>query len=311
MQVDLGTVFDATPGVTRDGLERLDERVATAHERIEQGRRNNEPGYTALNLPDTVDITRIHDAVASFDDPTAILIIGIGGSALGAATLVNALGDDTAPSVYVLDNVDPASISRVLESIPLSETVVNVVSRSGTTAETLANFLVVRDAMTEAGVDWTDRTIVTTGTDGNLRQLADSESLPALSVPEGVPGRFSVLSTVGLVVAALQGIALTDLMTGAADAAAELSGSLFETPAYAYMLRILRHLLSGLHNYGLRVSGKIIVGRPLSEHLVQPISTRSCNSTAQDHMIKSLPSCDRVTGHHAQFPRLIWMDSHI
>lgn len=234
MQVDLGTVFDATPGVTQDGLERLDERVATAHERIERGRRNNEPGYAALNLPETVDTTTIHDAVASFEDPTAILIVGIGGSALGAATLVDALGDDTAPSVYVLDNVDPASISRILESIPLSETVLNVVSRSGTTAETLSNFLVVREAMTKAGVDWTDRTIVTTGTDGNLRQLAKSESLPALSVPEGVPGRFSVLSTVGLVVAALKGIQISELITGAADAAAELSGSLFETPAYAY-----------------------------------------------------------------------------
>jgi len=187
-----------------------------------------------LNLPETVDTTTIHDAVASFEDPTAILIVGIGGSALGAATLVDALGDDTAPSVYVLDNVDPASISRILESIPLSETVLNVVSRSGTTAETLSNFLVVREAMTKAGVDWTDRTIVTTGTDGNLRQLAKSESLPALSVPEGVPGRFSVLSTVGLVVAALKGIQISELITGAADAAAELSGSLFETPAYAY-----------------------------------------------------------------------------
>ena len=234
MQVDLGTVFDATPGVTQDGLERLDERVATAHERIERGRRNNEPGYAALNLPETVDTTTIHDAVASFEDPTAILIVGIGGSALGAATLVDALGDDTAPSVYVLDNVDPASISRILESIPLSETVLNVVSRSGTTAETLSNFLVVREAMTKAGVDWTDRTIVTTGTDGNLRQLAKSESLPVLSVPEEVPGRFSVLSTVGLVVAALKGIQISELITGAADAAAELSGSLFETPAYAY-----------------------------------------------------------------------------
>lgn len=234
MQVDIGTVFDATPGVTQDGLERLDERVATAHERIEQGRRNNELGYTALNLPETVDVTAIHDAVASFENPTAIVIIGIGGSALGAATLVNALGDDTAPSVHVLDNTDPDSTSRVLESIPLSETVVNVVSKSGTTAETLSNFLVVRKAMTNAGVDWTERTIVTTGTDGNLRQLADSESLPSLAVPEGVPGRFSVLSTVGLVVAALQGIPVSEVIAGAADAAAELSGSLFETPAYAY-----------------------------------------------------------------------------
>ncbi|MFB6089421.1 MAG: glucose-6-phosphate isomerase [Halobellus sp.] len=234
MHVDLGSALDATPGVSRDSLERLDEQVATVHERIETGRRNSEHGYAALNLPDTVDLDAIRGAVAPFEDPAAVLTVGIGGSALGAATFADALSDPSDPDAYFLDNVDPEHVSELLGSLPLDRTVVNVVSKSGTTAETLANFLVVRDAMAAAGVDWTERTFVTTGDEGNLRDLAAEHDLPSLPVPEGVPGRFSALSTVGLAVAAIQGHDLEAIRDGAAEAAAGLSGSLFETPAYAY-----------------------------------------------------------------------------
>ncbi|MFA1609445.1 glucose-6-phosphate isomerase [Halobellus rubicundus] len=234
MHVDLGSALDATPGVSRASLERLDEQVATAHERIEAGRRNAEHGYAALNLPDTVDLDAIRSAVAPFDDPAAVLTVGIGGSALGAATFADALSAPSDPDAYFLDNVDPEHVSELLASLPLDRTVVNVVSKSGTTAETLANFLVVRDAMADAGVDWTERTFVTTGEEGNLRGLAAEHDLPSLPVPDGVPGRFSALSTVGLAVAAIQGHDLDAIRDGAAEAADGLSGSLFETSAYAY-----------------------------------------------------------------------------
>ncbi|MFC7046974.1 glucose-6-phosphate isomerase [Halobacteriaceae archaeon GCM10025711] len=234
MRVDLGNALDevATPGVPRTALDRLDERVADAHERIERGRADAEHGYAALNLPATADPDAIRAAVEPFSDTAAVVTVGIGGSALGAATLANALDSDV--DAYFLDNVDPEHVVALLDDLPLDETTVNVVSRSGTTAETLANFLVVRDAMADAGVDWTDRTFVTTGEEGNLRALADRHDLPALAVPDGVPGRFSVLSTVGLAVAAIQGHDLDAVLAGAADEMESLSGSLFETPGYAY-----------------------------------------------------------------------------
>ncbi len=232
MYVDLGNVLDSTPGVPQEALERLDDRVSQAHERIEQGRAKGEHGYAALNLPDTADPDEIRSTVSRFNDPAAVLTVGIGGSALGAATIANGL--DSEVDAYFLDNVDPEWVTRVVDDLPLDRTVVNVVSRSGTTAETLANFLVVRDAMDEDGVDWTDRTFVTTGEAGNLRELADKHDLPALDVPDGVPGRFSALSTVGLACAAVQGHDLDELLAGGADAADGLSGSLFESPAYAY-----------------------------------------------------------------------------
>jgi glucose-6-phosphate isomerase len=234
MYVDLGNALETTPGVPRDALSRLDAHVADAHDRIEAGRNENEHGYAALNLPETVDTDAVRAAVEPFGDPDAVVTVGIGGSALGAATLSTALGDDETADAYFLDNVDPEHVTALLDSLSLDDTVVNVVSRSGTTAETLANFLVVREAMDDAGVDWTDRTFVTTGEEGNLRSMADEHDLPALEVPEGVPGRFSALSTVGLPVAAIQGHDLDAIVAGAADEAARLSGSLFESPAYAY-----------------------------------------------------------------------------
>ncbi|WP_224333741.1 glucose-6-phosphate isomerase [Haloprofundus halobius] len=232
MYVDLGNVLDSTPGLSREQLERLDERVADAHERIERGRADAEHGYAALNLPETADPDEIRAAVEPFGDAEAVLTVGIGGSALGAATVSEALGGDV--DAHFLDNVDPEDTARLLNSLPLGETAVNVVSRSGTTAETLANFLVVREAMASAGVDWTERTFVTTGEEGNLRELAEKHDLPALKVPDGVPGRFSALSTVGLACAAIQGHDLDAILAGAADEAEKLSGSLFDSPAYAY-----------------------------------------------------------------------------
>ncbi|WP_135806347.1 glucose-6-phosphate isomerase [Halorussus marinus] len=234
MRVDLGNALSdvADPGVSRTALEELDDRVADANERIEAGRADREHGYAALNLPETADPDAIRAAVEPFADAEAVLTVGIGGSALGAATIADALDAET--EAYFLDNVDPERVSALLDDLPLDATAVNVVSRSGTTAETLANFLVVREAMADAGVDWTDRTFVTTGEEGNLRRLAAKHDLPALDVPEGVPGRFSALSTVGLACAAIQGHDLDAILAGASEEADRLAGSLYDSPAYAY-----------------------------------------------------------------------------
>ncbi|WP_459191216.1 glucose-6-phosphate isomerase [Halosimplex sp. J119] len=235
MRVDIGNALasEADPGIGGEALDDLDERVADAHDRIARGMADDEFGYAALNLPERTDADAIEAAVDGFD-PDAVLTVGIGGSALGAVTITEALAGDSPVDHYALDNVDPAHVNRLLDELPLDETVVHVVSRSGTTAETLANFLVVREAMDAAGVDWTEQTVVTTGESGPLRELAETEGLPALDVPEGVPGRFSALSTVGLVPAAIMGVDLEGLLAGGRAGADALAGSLYDCPAYAY-----------------------------------------------------------------------------
>jgi glucose-6-phosphate isomerase len=233
MHVDIGNTLAevAHPGVSQDALDRLDERVAHAHSRIEDGIAGNEFGYAALSLPETVDADSIYEATDSFTNANHVLTVGIGGSALGALTLSRALG--LAGHVAV-DNVDPAHTRQVLETLPLNETVVHVVSKSGTTAETLANFLIVQEAMSAAGVDWTEQTIVTTGETGPLRAAADTEGLPVFDVPAGVPGRFTALSSVGLVPAAILGGDIEAVLAGGHTARNSLSPSLFDCPAYAY-----------------------------------------------------------------------------
>ncbi|WP_153952535.1 glucose-6-phosphate isomerase [Halosegnis longus] len=232
MQLDIGNALDsvATPGVSTDALDRLDDAVADAHETIAAGMSNARFGYASLNLPETTSAAGIERAVDSID-ADAVLTVGIGGSALGAKTITAALGE---ANHYLLDNVDPEATNRLLNALDFESTAINVVSKSGTTAETLANFLVVRDAYEAAGVDWTERTVVTTGESGPLAELAAEEELPKLAVPDGVPGRFSALSAVGLVAPAILGYDIEAVLDGGREARDSLTGSIDDCPAYAY-----------------------------------------------------------------------------
>ncbi len=248
MDVDIGPALDevATPGVSQAALARLDERVERAHERIVTGRNAADHGYAALDLPNMVDVEDLQAAVDRLPAAEEVILVGIGGSALGAATIADALG--SRDRLHVLDNVDPHGVRASLASASLEDAVVHVVSRSGTTTETLANFGVVRAAMTEAGVDWRERTLITTGPDGPLRELAEREDLPILSVPDHVPGRYAVLSPVGLPSAAVLGHDVEALLDGGRAAASTLSGSLFSCPAYAF----------GAISYALAVRGATV-----------------------------------------------------
>jgi len=236
MNVDIGNVLAtvAEPGLTRDDLDELDERVATAHERIDRGRTEGDFGYASLALPERTDPAAIRAAVEPVADAETVLTVGIGGSALGARTITSALADDGGERHVVLDNVDPDHVERVLADLSLSDTAINVVSKSGTTAETLSNFLVVREAFVDAGVDWTERTVVTTGEAGPLAELATEHDLPTLAVPDGVPGRFAALSAVGLVPAAILDCDIEGVLAGGASAVDSLAPSLYDCPAYAY-----------------------------------------------------------------------------
>jgi glucose-6-phosphate isomerase len=162
----------------------------------------------------------------SFDN---FVVIGIGGSALGPTALKSALchpfhnelpaAKRSGARFYVLDNVDPGRCSALLGMLDLSRTLFNVITKSGSTAETASQFLVARRAVEEAvGKSWPDHFIFTTdGEKGDLRILAGKEKIASLEVPDGVGGRFSVLSAVGLLPAAALGINTKELLAGAAE----------------------------------------------------------------------------------------------
>lgn len=170
-----------------------------------------------------------------FDD---VVVVGMGGSALGTVALRDALLDpgwnelgDSArggrPRLHLLDNPDPDTVAGLLGRLDLARTVFNVVSKSGSTAETMALFLIVRERLREAvGPGRTaDHLIVTTDPRrGALREVADEEGIRSLPVPEAVGGRFSVLSPVGMLPAALVGIDTGAVLEGAAAASERCAG---------------------------------------------------------------------------------------
>ncbi len=159
-----------------------------------------------------------------YDD---VVVLGIGGSALGPIALRTALRPyawntlDAAaragwPRLQVLDNVDPITITAVLDRLTLARTLFLVTSKSGGTAETMAQYLVVRGRLTSAALPLQEHLVfITDPTKGALRPIATAESVPALDIPSNVGGRFSVLTPVGILPAALIGIDVEGMLAGA------------------------------------------------------------------------------------------------
>jgi glucose-6-phosphate isomerase len=152
----------------------------------------------------------------------ALVVLGIGGSALGMRALSQALlppFTPKKPALFVADNIDPASFGPLLDHLDLSRAFFNVISKSGETAETMAQFLFVRQLLQEKlGADAVKRQIIVTtdAQSGYLRPLVTKEGWRDLIIPAGVGGRFSVFTPVGLFPAALVGIAIDELLAGAA-----------------------------------------------------------------------------------------------
>lgn len=161
-----------------------------------------------------------------------LVVLGIGGSALGNIAIHNALNPSTynlmdrgtgkgqrnGPRLFVVDNVDPANLAAVLSVCDPKATLFNVVSKSGETAETAAQFMVIRDILAKAIGDKASEHVVaiTDPEKGTMRQICDDAGYTTLPVPEGVGGRFSALSPVALFSAAMTGIDIDDLLDGAA-----------------------------------------------------------------------------------------------
>ncbi len=234
MELELGRALahGASPGVSRASLERLDDTVESVVRRIRTGIEAEEHGYNALSLPDRVDPNRIEEVSDELEGDGAVLVIGMGGSALGARAVAQALAPTQ--TCYVLDAIDPAYLNRVLSAIDLTNARLHVVSKSGTTVETRATFRVVRERMAEAGVDWTERTLGTTDPTGPLGQQLKEADVPLLAPPAGVPGRYSVLSTMALPSLAMLGIDIEALLAGGQAAKDALRPSLFDSPPVAY-----------------------------------------------------------------------------
>lgn len=156
-----------------------------------------------------------------------VLVLGIGGSALGAQALSEALlkpywnlldkeKRENFPRIFFLDNIDPDQINALLDVLDLEKTLVNVITKSGSTAETMSQFMIIKDRMYALlGDDYRKNIVATTDKQaGILRQLANEEGYKTFVVPDDVGGRFSVFSAVGLVPLALVGVDIDEIIRG-------------------------------------------------------------------------------------------------
>jgi len=228
----------------------LDELVPPAQEiaaNIEAKRNSGELGF--YQLPHDLEAVDTVLQMASslrgrYDD---FIILGIGGSALGGIALFRSLCRPLhnllpkscrggTPRVFFLDNIDPNTVKSVLDLINPEKTIINVISKSGTTAETMSQFLIIRQLLGErlGKESVKDHIVVTTGSkESDLKTIAEEEGFPLLLIPESVGGRFSVLSPVGLFPAAILGIDILELLAGARhmDECCK-SSHVWENPAY-------------------------------------------------------------------------------
>ena len=217
-------------GLSPASLDDLAQRFHSVHARIDQSVAAGQIGF--MKLPGARDML---SEILPFAERTGqafdtVVVLGIGGSALGTLALQHALlkphwnelsdeARDYYPRLYVLDNIDPTTIGPFLDRIDLRRALFNVVSKSGATAETMAQFMIVRDKLQKIFEDddaYRGHIIFTTDPEkGVLRDLAQAENIASLPVPPDVGGRFSVLSAVGLLPAALVGIDVQALLDGA------------------------------------------------------------------------------------------------
>ena len=159
-----------------------------------------------------------------------ILVLGIGGSALGGMAVTEAIlkpywnllskeQRNGYPRIFFLDNVDADCMSALLEIIDLKKTLVNVITKSGSTTETMAQYLIIKDLLEkELGEDYRQNIVATTDKDnGIMRQLANQEGYKTFVVPNDVGGRFSVFSAVGLLPFVLVGLDIDNMVNGIKD----------------------------------------------------------------------------------------------
>jgi len=148
-----------------------------------------------------------------------VLSLGMGGSVLGPQLIHSALGSqEKHMRFYFIDNTDPDGIDRVITSIGkgLTETLILIISKSGSTLETRNAMLEVRECCSRAGLDFVRHAVAVTRENSQLAQLASKENwLGCFPIWEWVGGRTSILSTVGLLPAALMGVNINNLLNGA------------------------------------------------------------------------------------------------
>ena len=243
----------AIPFVSEQELTQMSDSVAVAHQTLHNktAAGNNYLGW--LDLPTTFDQEEFNRIKVSAEkinqDSDVLLVIGIGGSYLGARAAIDMLShsfshllskdERKAPEIiFVGHHISSTYMQELLDVLQNKDVSINVISKSGTTTEPALAFRIFRNFLEEKyGVDEAKKRIYAT-TDkekGALKKLATEEGYESFIIPDDIGGRYSVLTAVGLLPIAVSGVSIDDMMEGAAQATKDLAKeSLEDNPAYQY-----------------------------------------------------------------------------
>ena len=228
----------------------LAPRLKRAHDMLQAGNGLGGEFTGWVHLPrdyDKAEFDRIQAAAAKIrSDSKALVVIGIGGSYLGARGVIDCLCSpnynlkkkDT-PNIYFAGNgLSADALQEILELVEGEDFSVNVISKSGTTTEPAVAFRFFREALEKKYGKEGARSRIYATTDkarGALKSLADAEGWETFVVPDEVGGRFSVLTAVGLLPIAVAGVDISELMAGAAEMMDRCTmDASFDCPAWRY-----------------------------------------------------------------------------
>ncbi|HLR88353.1 MAG TPA: glucose-6-phosphate isomerase [Atopostipes sp.] len=239
--------------VSKEELENIQSQVTLADKDLREGTGPGNDFLGWIDLPEDYDkeeYDRIKQTAEKIQDNSEVLIvIGIGGSYLGARaaidflshSFVDQLDDETrkAPKIYYAgNNISSTYLADLVEVVKDKDFSINVISKSGTTTEPAIAFRIFKELLTDKyGEDQLkDRIFITTDAEkGALKSLADTENYETFVIPDDIGGRFTVLTAVGLLPIAVAGGDVDELMRGAQDARKAYSSSdLTENEAYQY-----------------------------------------------------------------------------
>lgn len=240
-------------GVRSQELAALEPECRQIHRRVGAAS-DADSEYACLELPAAMRplLPAVYEAATILRGFSDVVVIGIGGSSLGAKAVYQAVvpkARTEPPRLHFVENVDPHSLQSLLARLDPAATALVCISKSGGTIETVVQYLVLRDWLARRlGTETARRRqwIITDPEHGWLRALAQRENIPALPVPPRIGGRYSVLSPVGLVPLAVAGVDIGALLQGAADHAARCRADILSANP-ALELAALCYLLDTRH----------------------------------------------------------------
>jgi glucose-6-phosphate isomerase len=260
----MADVIGTEHGITSEQLKDLAEKTSPLIQKLNKERKAGKTPYRDLpyNKQTAQQVKELVDQLK--DRCKNLVVLGIGGSALGNIALHTALtpymhnindAQRIGPRLFVFDNIDPPQFASFLDWVgdKLEQTVFNVISKSGRTTETASQFMIIRQLLIDKlGTDGYKNSVVanTDPQQGTLRSIVSEEGLRSLEVPDGVGGRFSVLSAVGLFGATMCGIDIDSLLSGARDMDGKVSSEDFYKNPAAVNAAINYHF----YNHGKKIS---------------------------------------------------------